>query len=184
MEYEQGIEKEKSAFENFANKYTIEGDPDLIPVEYFDKIYETLKKFFTYHRNIKFSMVLVCLMEQQILNKERGVVGLKEDKAYFNSGTQINLKSINVEKLIDMCIKKITEQIETYEKNGSGWYFKEVLNLEIHAAEFNPMNGSSYIPLPDSILNKKAIVNIENKDEKCFLWCVLRYLYPRDKNDT
>ena len=96
MEYEQGIEKEKSAFENFANKYTIEGDPDLIPVEYFDKIYETLKNFFTYHRNIKFSMVLVCLMEQQILNKERGVVGLKEDKAYFNSGTQINLKSINV----------------------------------------------------------------------------------------
>ena len=184
MEYEQGIEKEKSAFENFANKYTIEGDPDLIPVEYFDKIYETLKNFFTYHINIKFSMVLVCLMEQQILNKERGVVGLKEDKAYFNSGTQINLKSINVEKLIDMCIKKITEQIETYEKNGSGWYFKEVLNLEIHAAEFNPMNGSSYIPLPDSILNKKAIVNIENKDEKCFLWCVLRYLYPRDKNDT
>ena len=46
------------------------------------------------------------------------------------------------------------------------------------------MNGSSYIPLPDWILNKKAIVNIENKDEKCFLWCVLRYLYPRDKNDT
>ena len=80
--------------------------------------------------------------------------------------------------------KKITEQIETYEENGSGWYFKEVLNLEIHAAEFNPMNGSSYIPLPDSILNKKAIVNIENKDEKCFLWCVLRYLYPRDNNDT
>ena len=64
------------------------------------------------------------------------------------------------------------------------WYFKEVLNLEIHTAEFNPMNGSSYIPLPDWILNKKAIVNIENKDEKCFLWCVLRYLYPRDKNDT
>ena len=62
-------------------------------------------------------------MAQQILNKERGVVGLKEDKAYFNSGTQINLKSINVEKLIDMCIKKITEQIETYEKNGSGMVF-------------------------------------------------------------
>ena len=88
------------------------------------------------------------------------------------------------EKLIDMFIKKITEQIDTYEKNGSGWYFKEVLNLEIHTAEFNVMNGSSYIPLPDWILNKKAIVNIENKDEKCFLWCVLRYLYPRDKNDT
>ena len=58
-----------------------------------------------------------------------------------------------------------------------------MLNLEIHTPEFDPMKGSSYIPLPDWILNKKAIVNIQNKDEKCFLWCVLRYLHPKD-NDT
>ena len=105
-EYEQGIEKEKSAFENFAVKYIIEGDPNLTPVEYFNKIYATLKDFFTYHRNIKFSMVLVCLMEQQILSKDKGVVGLKEDKAYFNSGTHNNLESTNVKKLIDKNVKK------------------------------------------------------------------------------
>ena len=46
------------------------------------------------------------------------------------------------------------------------------------------MNGSSYIPLPDWISKKRVIINIQNRDEKCFLWCVLRYLYPRDKNDT
>ena len=100
-EYHQGLVKEKSAFENFANKYIIEGDPGLTPIEYFNKVYATLKDFFTYHRNIKFSMVLVCLMEQQILSKTKGVVGLKEDKAYFNSGTHINLESTDVEKLID-----------------------------------------------------------------------------------
>ena len=33
------------------------------------------------------------------------------------------------------------------------------------------MKGSSYIPLPDWIMRKKAIVSIRNKDEKCFLWC-------------
>ena len=43
-------------------------------------------------------MVLVCLMEQQILNKDKGDVGLKEDKAYFNSGTRINLLKINERK--------------------------------------------------------------------------------------
>ena len=37
MEHEQGTEKEKSAFENFAIKYIIEGDPNLTPVEYFNK---------------------------------------------------------------------------------------------------------------------------------------------------
>ena len=43
--------------------------------------------------------------------------------------------------------------------------------------------GSSYIPLPDWIMRKKAIVSIRNTDNKCFLWSVLRYLHPREKND-
>ena len=129
-------------------------------------------------------MILVCLMEQQILSKTKGVVGLKEDKAYFNSGTHINLESTDVEKLIDKNVKKIIEDLEAFQKNGSGWYFKEVVNLEIHTNEYEPMKGSSYIPLPDWISNKKAIINIQNKNEKCFLWCILRYLYLIDKNVT
>ena len=183
-EHEQGIEKEKSAFENFAVKYIIEGDPGLTPVEYFNKIYATLKDFFTYHRNIKFSMILVCLMEQQILSKDKGVVELKEDKVYYNSGTHINLESTDVEKLIDLNVKKIIEALEIYQKNGSGWYYKEVHSLEIHTVDYNPMKGSSYIPLPDWISNKKAIINIQNKDQNCFIWCILRYLYPNEKYAT
>ena len=101
-------------------------------------------------------------------SKDKGVVGLKQDKAYFRSGTHINLKSTDVEKLIDKCVKKIIEDLEAFQKNGSGWYFNEVVQLEIHTVEFNPTKGSSYIPLPDWITNKKAIVNIQNKDEKCF----------------
>ena len=182
-EYHQGLVKEKSAFENFAVKYIIEGDPSLTPIEYFNKVYKTLEDFFTYHRNIKFSMVLVCLMEQQILSKDKGVVGLKQDKAYFRSGTHINLKSTDVEKLIDKCVKKIIADLEVFQKNGSGWYFKEVVQLEIHTVENGVMKGWSYIPLPDWITNKKAIVNIENKDEKCFLWCILRYLHPGERDE-
>ena len=62
-EYDQGIEKEKSAFENFAVKYIIRGAPGISPVEFFNRVYKTLEDFFTNHRNIKFGMVLVCLME-------------------------------------------------------------------------------------------------------------------------
>ena len=182
--YDLGLVKEKSAFENFAVKYIIEGDPSLTPIEYFNKVYSTLEYFFTNHRNIKFSMVLVCLMEQQILSKDKGVVGLNESKAYFISGTHNNLESKNINKLTDKCVKKIIKDLEVYQKNGSGWYFKEVVQLEIHIVEYNPTKGSSYIPLPDWISNKKAIVNIENKDEKCFLWCILRYLRPREDNDS
>ena len=128
-------------------------------------------------------MILVCLMEKQKIEKDKGVVGLEEDKAYFTSGTLINIKSTDVEKLIDICINTIEGGIEAYQQTGSAWYFKEVYKLEIHTVEYNPTKGSSYIPLPDWISNKKAIVNIKNKDEKCFLWCILRYLYPKERDE-
>ena len=36
-----------------------------------------------------------------------------------------------------------------------------------------------FIPLPVFIKRKKAIINIKNEDDKCFLWSVLRYLHPK-----
>ena len=128
-------------------------------------------------------MILVCLMEKQTIQQNVGVVGLEEDKAYFTSGTLINIKSTDVEKLIDLSINTIDGGIEAYQQNGSAWYFKEVYKLEIHTVEYNPTKRSSYIPLPDWISNKKAIVNIKNKDEKCFLWCILRYLHPKETHE-
>ena len=183
-EYDQGLEKEKSALEGFANKYIIQGIPGLTPAQYFEEIYKTLKDFFTYHRNIKLNMILVCIMEKQNIQQNVGVIGLEESKAYFYSGTFKNIISTDVDKLIESCIDSIDAHIEHYREDGSGWYFKEVEKLEIHTVEFNPTKGSSYIGLPGWISNKKAIVNIQNKDDKCFLRCILRYLYPRKDNDS
>ena len=95
----------------------------------------------------------------------------------------INLSSSSVKNILFRVFQSIIENIKIYQQNGSGWYFKEIVHLEIHTADFNPMRGSSYIQLPDWIMRKKAILTIKNKDEKCFLWCVLRYLHPRDRND-
>ena len=155
-EYDQGLEKEKSAFEDFAVKYTIQGIPGLTPAQFFERINKTLKDFFTYHRNIKFRMVLVCIMEKQNIQPNVGVVGLEEGKAYFNSFTLINNKSKDVDKLIQSAIDGIDGGIEAYRENGSGWYFKEVERLEIHIIEYNPTKGSSYISLPGWISNKKS----------------------------
>ena len=180
-EYEQGIIKEKSALEEFAKKYIIKGESGITPFEFFRNKASILKDFLRNHRNIKVRFVLVCLME-----KMDGDVKLSftiQDKAYFHSDTYINLVSTDVKEILSIVIHNILEKISKYQQNGSGWYFKEVIHLEIHTAVFNPMRGSSYFPLPDWIMRKKAIVNILNTDEKCFLWCVLRYLHPRDKND-
>ena len=128
---DQGLEKEKSALEGFAVKYNIPGIPGLIPEQFFDHLYETLKDFLTYHRNIKLNMILVCMMEKQNIQQNIGVIGLEESKAYFFSGTFKNVKSTDVDELIERCKESIIAHIENYRESGSGWYFKEVDKLEI-----------------------------------------------------
>ena len=79
-------------------------------------------------------------------------------------------------------LKEIMVNLPIYQRNGSGWYFQKVISLEIHTIDFYPLKGKSYIPLPEFIIRKKAIINMENKDNKCFLWSVLRYLHPKEKH--
>ena len=121
-------------------------------------------------------------MEQKI-SGDKGFPITVQDKAFFHSDTYTNLESTDVKKILVQVIRTILDKIRIYQHNGSGWYFKEVVHFEIHTVNFNPMRGSSYIPLPDWISRKKAIINIRNTDDKCFLWCVLRYLNPKPKND-
>ena len=181
-EYEQGIDKEKSSLDYFANKYVIKGEPGISPFEYFKFKSSYLKEFLRNHSCIKVRFILVCLMEKII--QEKNTIFEVQDRAYFQSDTYINIESTDVKELLAKVIKQILENISKYQKVGTGWYFKEVIRLEIHTVDYKPMRGgSSYIPLPDWIMRKKAIVSIRNTDNKCFLWSVLRYLYPREKND-
>ena len=49
----------------------------------------------------------------------------------------------------------------------------EVLFLDINFHQLNLTGGSSYLPLPDWIEKKKAIINPHNNDEECFKWAVI-----------
>ena len=67
IEHDQGIIK-KSSLENFANKFVIEGEHGFTPMEFFKNNAKKLKDFLRNNRNIKFRLVLVCLMEEQIID--------------------------------------------------------------------------------------------------------------------
>ena len=69
----------------------------------------------------------------------------------------------------------------TFQSGGSGWRFYSIIKLELHTARYIPFRGETWIPLPKELANKKAIINMQNKD-KSFLWCVLRALNQKDNH--
>ena len=183
-EYNKGIKHEKSALSNFAERYVIDGKPGLTPFQFFAENVTRIKEFLRNHRNVKTRMILVCEME-----KQESVDGGRKSittgsKTYFQSETHINLEKTDVKVILSRMLREIMEKIADYQRNGSGWYFKEVISFEIHTVGYKSIKGSSYIPLPDFLMRKKVIIDMENKDDKCFLWCVLRYLHPREKHST
>ena len=180
-EYDQGIQMEKSSLDGFAQKYIIKGTPGESPEQFFINNNIIIKEFLKNHRNNKVRFVLDVIMAK-IIKIDKFKSFETQDHSYFHSETHSNFEATNVKKIIGESKEKILEGISNYQNNGSDWYFKKIHQLEIHTNEFKPMRGSSYIPLPDWIMRKKAIVNIQNKDDKCFLWSVLRYLHPREKH--
>ena len=122
-------------------------------------------------------------MEQQIIEKtkRKTKIIVNQDKSYFHSETYENLESKDVKVILSQMLKEIMVNLANYQRNGSVWYFKEVISFDIYTVDSKKLKGDSYIPLPDFLMRKKAIINMENKDNKCFLWSVLRYLHPKNK---
>ena len=118
-------------------------------------------------------------MEKEVLN-----VGKTEKPFASHSTIELNLEETDENELYTRMIDRIEEEIQKLESaEGTGWHFVKVINLQLHTTRYTPLKGSSYIKLPKFLESKGAIINMKNDDDKCFLWCVLRALNLKDKNN-
>ena len=79
----------------------------------------------------------------------------------------------NLDQTVDGMIACMKTQIENPALLNSRFRFNEVLFLDANFHHLNLTRGSSYLPLPDWIARKKAIINPQNDDEECFKWSVI-----------
>ena len=103
-------------------------------------------------------------------------------EAAFHSEIKKNYTETNEKKTLKSMIEEVLENMAKFQRRGSNWRFGEILKLELHLVDFVPLKGNSWIPLPEWIKRKKAVINMKNEDEECFKWCVTRALNPVDKN--
>ena len=74
------------------------------------------------------------------------------------------------------------ESMAIFLMGESGWKFVAVQKLEVNTVQYEPLKGSSYIPLSKYLADKKAVINLKNEDNQCFKWCLARALNPVEKN--
>ena len=172
--------REASAFRNYTNQYVIYNTiANYPPSEFLSDAKPAIINIFNSNRNIKTILYLHCLMVRQ----EPGGSPTIKNFAFHSKDLKLVLEGTDENEIYDEMVEEIEEEIQkVQEAEGSGWQFLKVIKLVLHTTRWEPLYGSSYIPLDPYLANKKAIINMQNEDNKCFMWSVLRALYPKDTN--
>ena len=143
-----------------------------------------LKNIMKQNPSLKVNAILYCKFETY---KEQII----EDTKHFQTKSHVVLQSTNLPEWFQNNIAdKLLSKIEDFQEKDSGWSLTEIISLNFSINKYSPMTGSgglgekesTYIDLPVFIKNKKAVINIQNNDEFCFLWCVTAALYPTKPN--
>ena len=128
---------------------------------------------------------VIEFLSQNLLNKCQLILGCEMVRmgeeiglVQFRTKQHPLLESTNMEDLYQTCVSGLAEAIEGYMGRGSGHVISYVTGLDVTLSRYNPldMRGSSYLPLPSKVAHTKAVVNMKNGDDKCFMWSVTRAL--------
>ena len=118
-----------------------------------------------------FSRVRKFLIE--LLKKESRTGAVELVELAFNS-RMVNVYNLsNMNEIVNAHMK---QQIENPALWDSKFVFDEVLHMDIDFHRLNLTRGSSYLPLPDWLAKKKAIINPKNSDRECFKWALIAAL--------
>ena len=81
-------------------------------------------------------------------------------------------------KIINEMFAHMRMQIVSPYLANSRFMFYQVLFLDVSFQQLNLTRGSSYLPPPDWISNKKAVINPQSEgDKECFKWGILATLH-------
>ena len=120
-------------------------------------------------KGFKYQITLAVLLSKV---KNSGVI--EYSPIYFNSLTKT---LINNNYKLDQSFQEVIYILENWISNGSGWISEEIYSQYLNVSSSLPLSESTYIKLPVELSHPmKGLIDIQNNDNKCYLWCHVRHL--------
>ena len=95
---------------------------------------------------------------------------MKKIERYYNSlFIKLNTKN-DFNEVYNSIIEKYTVWEQEHQGKESGLIFNEIENTEVRVVRVKSINGSSYFDLG---IQFNSLLNIQNKDDKCFAYSVI-----------
>ena len=171
----------QSAFRRYANSIVLEnkhfqGERGLEMIAHQK---QRLSEFLSNNRNMKLNIRTEGLFEKPEYDDGGNELGSQE-LVYALPSTRFNISNEDeLTQALEDSVIQIRLQIQNLEGSTSNLRFRKFLSITIHYDKFDPTRAGSFIELPEWIKSKKACINIKNKDQKCFKYCIQSVVYDK-----
>ena len=86
--------------------------------------------------------------------------------AYFYTTTQIVNRAQEFDT--DSVLAELNFKVQQFNRRRSGFELERIVRFVLAINTDRPLHGSTYLPTPDWLERKRCIVNVNNKDQRCF----------------
>ncbi|CAI6351861.1 unnamed protein product [Macrosiphum euphorbiae] len=162
--YEENFKSRHTQFE-IGNKTGIKNIPDFIDSTK-KSVFGLIKKWLLKHKSVKAHLCVICTYEKG------GIIDVVESAVkYLQTPNYDIFPESNLDEIYKEMKAKILYEHERVSDSlrGSQWVLISINTLNVAINKYAPIKGSSYIPTPVKIANRKAVINVKNEDDdKCF----------------
>ena len=190
------IKKETDADGNSFN-YQKEADYDFIYNSIKNRLHSEVEKVMKIKKSMKIQHVVDFIIKRQRKNEQDPKPKFPDSYIKKIDGSFWEFKpmitSTKVQEIASSSFKSVLESQQDKLKQlfisdcnnlGSEWMLDRFTRFIVACYTVKPSRASSYIPTPEPYNNAKCgLVNIQNKDNKCFEWCTKYHQTPKAKHD-
>ncbi|XP_051862876.1 uncharacterized protein LOC117574148 [Drosophila albomicans] len=115
------------------------------------------------------------LFAEYMLIKEYDIQ--QEIKSFQSTMSQVTTGS-DFTRFFELHKNVIDAKMSEFQEKDSGWTLTRIIRLELNVYKCDPTKGSNHFELPLKLKNRKAVVNVQNKDAFCFKWAIISALKP------
>ena len=171
------IVKQDKTFKSITSDYIIDNIEESNIPYYFDIIKESVIRTinnFKGNETLKFKLIITCEFTSPL--------AFDIQERHFNRPFEELLTMNNFDDIYSNIQEDFIAWIDEYQEKGSGFVFGKIIKTNIRLSKTNYLRASSYFN--HDLGSLKSILNIRNKDQKCFTWSILAKLFPPEKNQS
>ena len=175
--YKATITDEQSAFKNYTSSYAINDIrvKGVKAIQYLKYQDFKIKKYLRKHKGMK---VLLQTFSNFKSKKTNEVVRREVRSRRYEITNEDEITNV-----LNQMATDIEHQAEVLEASESGLVLTQMDKIKFNFDKYNPTRGGKFIPLPKWVQSKKACINIQNEDNKCFKYsiqCGICKVYEKD----